>query len=263
MCLKVQEERRSGTRFNEKRNITNSSFERNMKSAADSIQSPNRFELLNCETTENDGDDHPYHKDNFIVGINTINYHSRYKPSKRPEIVTNRFPENQRIFQKKCTVSGEKTYKETVTKKTNTAFTNNVAILADSIISFNRGIKPEFNKTLRTGRARFKHFPVASSKDLLHYVQPTLEEQNFKAAIIQIGIIDVLYESSSRRINLLLQNIREIRKMRMSYKVKYVFISSLTISNRISHQLLSDDLFRDGLHLQNSVVKRFCLKISL
>ena len=49
----------------------------------------------------------------------------------------------------------------------------------------------------------------------------------------------------------------------MSYKVKYVFISSLTISNRISHQLLSDDLFRDGLHLQNSVVKRFCLKISL
>ena len=160
MCLKVQEERRSGTRFNEKRNITNSSFERNMKSAADSIQSPNRFELLNCETTENDGDDHPYHKDNFIVGINTINYHSRYKPSKRPEIVTNRFPENQRIFQKKCTVSGEKTYKETVTKKTNTAFTNNVAILADSIISFNRGIKPEFNKTLRTGRARFKHFPV-------------------------------------------------------------------------------------------------------
>ena len=35
-----------------------------MKSAADSIYAPNRFELLNCETTENDKNDLPYHKDN-------------------------------------------------------------------------------------------------------------------------------------------------------------------------------------------------------
>ena len=66
----------------------------------------------------------------------------------------------------------------------------------------------------------------------------------------------------------------------MSYKVKYVFISSLTFYNRISHTLLSEvnemidrvclkygyyyaengngcenDLFRDGLHLQNSCKK--------
>ena len=63
----------------------------------------------------------------------------------------------------------------------------------------------------------------------------------------------------------------------MNYKVKYVFISSLTFNNKISHKLLSkvnetiervcyengyyyiengnvreDDLFNDGLHLQNS-----------
>ena len=63
----------------------------------------------------------------------------------------------------------------------------------------------------------------------------------------------------------------------MSYKVKYVFISSLTFQNRISHQLLSEvnemiervclqngyyyiengngcenDLFKDELDLQNS-----------
>ena len=30
-----------------------------MKSAADSIYSPNRSELLNCETTEIDENDHP------------------------------------------------------------------------------------------------------------------------------------------------------------------------------------------------------------
>ena len=104
MCLKVQEARQSDTRFNERRNITKSSFERNMKSAAESIYPPNRFELLNCETTENDKSDHPYHKDTSLVGSDTINHHSRHKKSKRPEVVVNRFPENQHTFHKKCTV---------------------------------------------------------------------------------------------------------------------------------------------------------------
>ena len=199
MCLKVQEARQSDTRFNEKRNITKSSFEKNMKSAADSIYSPSRFELINCEATKNDENDHPYHKDTSTVGIDTINHHSRYKQSKRPEVVANRFPENQHTFQKKCTILGEKTYKQAVTGKTNTTHTNNDAILGDSIIRLNRGIKSEFNKTLKTGRARFKHFPGAWPKDLLHYIDPTLEEQNFEAAITHIGINDILYDSSSRK----------------------------------------------------------------
>ena len=111
MCLKVQEARQSDSRFNEKTNIAKSSFERNMKSAADIIYSPNRFESLNCETTENDENDHAYHKDTSIVGIDTTNHHSRYKQLKQAEAVANRFPENQHIFRKKCTVPGEKTYK--------------------------------------------------------------------------------------------------------------------------------------------------------
>ena len=150
MCLKVQEVRQSYTRFNEKRNITKSSFERNMKSAADGMYSRNRFELLNCETIENDENDNLYHKDTSTVGIDTINHHSRYKPWKRPEVVANRFPEKQHTFQKKCTVPGEKKYKEAVTEKTNTTHTNNVAIPGDSIISFNWGMKSEFNITLRS-----------------------------------------------------------------------------------------------------------------
>ena len=110
MYLEVQGARQSDARFNEMKNITKSSFERNIKSAADSIYSPNRFELLNCETTKNDENDHPYHKNTSIVGSDSINYHSRYKQSKRPEVVVNRFPENQHTFQKKCTTPGEKKY---------------------------------------------------------------------------------------------------------------------------------------------------------
>ena len=81
MHLNVQEARQSGIRFNEKRNITNSSFERNMKSVAESIYSPNRFKLLYCETTGNDENHHTYHEDTTIVGIDTTNHHSRYKQS--------------------------------------------------------------------------------------------------------------------------------------------------------------------------------------
>ena len=78
-----------------------------MKSAADSIYSPNHFELLNCETPENHESDHPYHSDTSIADSYTINHHSRYKQSKRPEIVVTRFTENQHAFHKKCTVPSE------------------------------------------------------------------------------------------------------------------------------------------------------------
>ena len=106
MCLKVQEARQSNTRFNEKTNIAKSSFER--KSAADITYSPNRFESLNCETTENDENDHAFHKDTSIVGIDTTNHHSRHKQLKRAEID---FQKTNTPFGKKCTVPGEKTYK--------------------------------------------------------------------------------------------------------------------------------------------------------
>ena len=145
------------------------------------------------------------------------------------------------------------------------------------MISFKRSIKSEFNNTLRSGRARFKHFPGASSKDLLHYIDPTLEEQNFEAVIIHIRINDILYDSSSKQINLLLQNIKEIRKKCKNYKVKYAFIPIFTFNTRIYQKLLNEvnemiekvclengyhyienrnvdenDLLKDGLHLQNS-----------
>ena len=61
-----------------------------MNSAAECIYSPNHFELLDCMTTKNDKNDHPYQKNTSIVGIDTINHHSRYKQSKQPEVVANK-----------------------------------------------------------------------------------------------------------------------------------------------------------------------------
>ena len=122
---------------------------------------------------------------------------------------------------------------------------------------------------------------------MLHNIDPTLEEQNFEAVIIHVGINHILYDNSSRQINLLLQNIKGIGKKCKNYKVKYVFLSSLTFNTRISQKLLNEvnkmiekiclengyhyiengivyenDLFKNGLHLQNSG-KKICFIISL
>ena len=86
---------------------------------------------------------------------------------------------------------------------------------------------------------------------MLHYIDPILEEQTIKAAIIYTGVNDILYDSSSRQTNLLLQNITEIGKNCISYKVNCVSISSLTFNTRISHKLLNE---------VNEMIERFCLE---
>ena len=111
--------------------------------------------------------------------------------------------------------------------KTNTTHTNDI-VTGGRIISFNRGIKYEFNQTLRSRWARFQLFLGALSKYFLHYINLTLEEQNFEATIIHIGVSDILYDSSSREINLLLQNMKEKGNKYKTKAVKLnVFISSL------------------------------------
>ena len=74
----------------------------------------------------------------------------------------------------KFTILGNKMHKGPVTGKTNTTDINKIGIVRYSIVSFNSGIKFEFNKTLRSGRARFKYFPESLSKDFLYCIDPNL-----------------------------------------------------------------------------------------
>ena len=72
------------------------------------------------------------------------------------------------------------------------------------------------------------------------------------AEIVHIGINDILYDNSSRQINLLLQNIKQVGKKNKSHKVKYVFIWSLTFNTWISHKLFNK---------VNKMVELVCLEI--
>ena len=58
-------------------------------------------------------------------------------------------------------------------------------------------IEYKINKGLQSGKARFKYFPGATSKDLLHYIDRILEDHSFEVAIIHIGVNDIISNRNS------------------------------------------------------------------
>ena len=59
--------------------------------------------------------------------------------------------------------------------------------------SIPKGIRiRELNRYITNATAVIKSFPGATSKELIHYVVPTLQEDSFNSAVIHIGINDIL-----------------------------------------------------------------------
>ena len=76
---------------------------------------------------------------------------------------------------------------------------------------------------------------------MLHYVNPTLEESEFDVVIIHVGVNDLLNcQSDIDQMNNILRNTeRRVYKCRQ-YGVKNIFLSGLSITNRLSEQLIND-----------------------
>ena len=59
-----------------------------------------------------------------------------------------------------------------------------VIVLGNSII---RGIRVrDFNQQVKNGYAKFKSFPGCNSKEMLHYIEPTLETGFYESAILHV-----------------------------------------------------------------------------
>ena len=59
-------------------------------------------------------------------------------------------------------------------------------------------MKYNINRALTNGRARFKYFRGATSKELLHYIDATLkDERNFEVAAIHMGVNDLMNSNDS------------------------------------------------------------------
>ena len=65
---------------------------------------------------------------------------------------------------------------------------NNIIAFGDSMTHFSRYYKAIFKQKIEDDRARFKYFLDALSRDMLHYVNPTLEESEFDVTIIHLGV---------------------------------------------------------------------------
>ena len=108
---------------------------------------------------------------------------------------------------------------------------NNVVIFGDSIVNFSTKLKYNINRALTNGRARFKYFPGATSKELLHYIDATLEESNFEVAVIHVGVNDLM--NSNNSVDKLLKNIYSMAEKCKNNGVKKVFISGI-VKNKTS-----------------------------
>ena len=76
---------------------------------------------------------------------------------------------------------------------------------------------------------RFKYFSDATSNDLLFYIEPTLGESQFDTAIINVGINDLLNNTTGTEV--LLQNIlKTAARCKMSGIDKIFVLSKYTQS---------------------------------
>ena len=94
-----------------------------------------------------------------------------------------------------------KSYAKSVNKS------NSIADNLNKIIVFGYSIIHDarvrgFREFVNNGYARFKVFPGASSKKLLHYIDPILENGLYNTAVVHIGVNDLLHENSLARVEL-------------------------------------------------------------
>ena len=155
----------------------------------------------------------------------------RRASNKRYSFVINQYPEKQHTFSQRKTPNKKQ---NEASRKPQIRNKEKIIVFGDSIP---KGIKlDEFNQNLRNSVAKFQFFPGATSRKLLHYVDPTLEEENFKSAVIHVGTNDLMNNYDSKTGDALIENIKNIALKCISYGVCKIFISSICFNNRTNNE---------------------------
>ena len=82
----------------------------------------------------------------------------------------------------------------------------------------------DFNAATRGGRVHLKHLPGSKAIQLSHHVKPTLEGYTYDAAIIHVGINDILRCKNNEELKELPNNIMKIAQhARNVISEKYFF----------------------------------------
>ena len=98
---------------------------------------------------------------------------------------------------------------------------NRIIIFGDSIF---RGIRfREFNNEIKNGYAKFKTFPGADSREILHYVDTILESGNYDLAVLHFGVNDLMQKTFSKSDtveNLIRKHKESCRKMHVAWSIE-------------------------------------------
>ena len=81
----------------------------------------------------------------------------------------------------------------------------------------------EIKWPIQGGRIHVKAFPGPKSTQLNHYLAPTLEEYSYDAAIIHVGIIDIL-RSKHNELDKLPENIIKVGNNCQKYNIGNIYI---------------------------------------
>ena len=85
-------------------------------------------------------------------------------------------------------------------------------------------------------KAVYKFFPGATSRDVVHYINPTLQENEFDTSVLHMGVNGVLKLGSN--IDIVSKGIINIANHCKNIGVKQVIISDLTFTMRLNARLI-------------------------
>ena len=147
-----------------------------------------------------------------------------------PISISNAVDNNENLFQQtRNTFEKIETFYSNIVKQN----PKNVVIFTDSMLKSLR--MKEFNKNLNGGIAHLKPFPGSKAKQMDHYDIPILKEHQYDAAVIHVGINDLLKSRTNINESKIAKDIIDIALPCRSHNIATIFISSIVYSTKISH----------------------------
>ena len=113
----------------------------------------------------------------------------------------------------------------------------NIVLFTDSILkTLHIG---ELNRHINGGKVHLKSFPWSKANQLNHHTIPILEEHQYDAAAIHVGINDLLKGMPNNvSVDSICNDILEIALRCRNHNIGEVFISSVAYSSKVSNELI-------------------------
>ena len=100
----------------------------------------------------------------------------------------------------------------------------------------------EYSNEIKIWLCKIQKFPGLDSREILHYVKPTLESGNCDTAVLQFGVNDLMQKalSKSDTVENVIENIRKAAVKYMSHGPSKAFVSGIVRNKRIPELVLEE-----------------------